>query len=123
MKEIGRTTWAIAGGRIPLESTGREPDFTSRDELCLLNTGPREARVEITIFYGDRDPVGPYRVGVGARRTRHVRINDLIDPLAVPLETDYAAVIESDVPIVVQLNRLDSRQAENAIATAMAFPA
>ena len=123
MKEIGRTTWAIAGGRIPLESTGREPDFTSRDELCLLNTGPREARVEVTIFYGDRDPVGPYRVCVGARRTRHVRINDLIDPLAVPLETDYAAVIESDVPIVVQLNRLDSRQAENAIATAMAFPA
>ncbi len=122
MKAIGRTLWAIAGGRIPLQSTGREPDFTSRDELSLLNTGGTEASVEITIFYADRDPVGPYRVTIGARRTRTVRINDLIDPEAVPLETDYAGVVESDLPIVVQFNRLDSRQAENAVTSTLAYP-
>lgn len=38
------------------------------------------------------------------------------------LETEYASVIESDVPIVVQHTRLDSRQAENALLTTMAFP-
>ncbi len=122
MREIGRTVWAIAGGRIPLHSRGREPEFTSRDELCLLNAGRSDATVEITLFYSDRDPVGPYRIGVGARRTRTVRVNDLIDPEAVPLETDYAGIVESDVPIVVQFNRLDSRQAENAIASSLAYP-
>jgi hypothetical protein len=122
MRTIGRTVWAIPGGRIPVRSQGREPEFTSRDELCLLNTGSSEANVEITIFYADRDPVGPYRICVAARRTRIVRINDLIDPEAVPLETDYAGVVESDVPIVVQFNRLDSRQAENAITSTLAYP-
>ena len=34
---------------------------------------------------------------------------------------DYASVIESDVPIVVQHTRLDSRQSENALLTTMAF--
>jgi hypothetical protein len=32
-------------------------------------------------------------------------------------------VIESDVPIVVQHTRLDSRQAENALMTTIAFAA
>lgn len=56
-----------------------------------------------------------------ARRTRHVRFNDLKDPEPVPLGTDYASVIESDVPIVVQHTRLDSRQAENALLTTIAY--
>jgi hypothetical protein len=39
----------------------------------------------------------------------------------VPRATDYASLIESDVPIVVQHTRLDSRQAENALMTTIAF--
>ncbi len=55
------------------------------------------------------------------RRTRHLRFNDLEDPEPVPRDTDYASVIESDVPLVVQHSRLDSRQSENAILTTTAF--
>ena len=40
----------------------------------------------------------------------------------VPRGTDYASVIESDRPVVVQHSRLDSRQAENALLTTIAFP-
>jgi hypothetical protein len=119
---IGRTIWAIPGGHIPLLSTGHEPEFTSRDQLCLLNTNDRDARIEITIFYRDREPVGPYPLQVPARRTRHVRLNDLIDPEAIPLDTDYGIIIESDVPIVVQFTRLDSGRMENAGMSAVAFP-
>jgi hypothetical protein len=123
MKTLGKTVWAIAGGHIPLNSTGREPEFTSRDELCLLNTSDQEANVKITIFYADKEPVGPYRLKVQARRIRHIRFNDLIDPEAIFLDTDYASVIESDIPIVAQFKRLDSSQAENSISTTMAFAA
>jgi hypothetical protein len=123
MKTIGRKIWAIPGGHIPLFSSGHEPEYTSHDQLCLLNTMDEEAQVEMTIFYTDREPVGPYHLVVPARRVRHVRFNDLIDPEALPVDTEYASVIESNIPIIVQFSRLDSSQAENAILSAMVFPA
>jgi hypothetical protein len=118
---IGRTRWAIAEGYIPGWSHGPEPQFTSHETACLLNAGDQDAHVEITIYYSDREPGGPYRVRVPARRTLHLRFNELNDPEPIPRDTDYASVIESDVPIVVQHTRLDSRQAENALLTTIAY--
>ena len=40
----------------------------------------------------------------------------------MPRDTDYASLIESDVPVVVQHTRLDSRQPELAIMTTLAYP-
>jgi hypothetical protein len=120
---IGRRRWAIAEGYIPESSHGPEPAMTSHDTVCLLNTGGVEARVAIFVIFADREPAGPYRLIVPGRRTRHVRFNDLSDPEPIPRGTDYASIIESDVPIVVQYTRLDSRQAENALLSTMAFPA
>jgi len=120
---IGRTIWAIAEGYIPAWSHGPEPEFTSHETACILNANDRDANVEITIYYSDREPVGPYRLAVPARRTRHVRFNDLKSPEPIPHGTDYASVIVSDVPIVVQHTRLDSRQSENALITTIAYPA
>jgi len=120
---MGRRRWAIAEGWIPGQSTGPEPEMTSHETACLLNTGETDANVQITIFYEDRDPAGPYRVTLPARRTLHLRFNELTDPEPVPRDTAYASVIESDVPIVVQHTRLDSRQAENALLSTMAYPA
>ncbi len=58
---------------------------------------------------------------VAARRTLHLRFNDLDDPAPIPRGTDYSSVIESDQPIVVQHTRLDSRQAEEALLTTIAY--
>lgn len=118
---IGRKRWAIAEGYIPGESHGPEPAMISHETVCILNAGDEPAQVGITLFFADRDPAGPYRLEVPARRTRHIRFNDLDDPEPVPRDTDYASVIESSVPIVVQHTRLDSRQAENALLTTIAF--
>ncbi len=86
-----------------------------------MNTSDKDANIEITIFFKDREPFGPYKFLVGARRTKHVRFNDLKDPEPIPKGTDYSSVIESDVPDVVQHTRLDSRQAENALMTTIAY--
>jgi len=118
---IGHRRWAIAEGYIPSWSNGPEPQFTSHETACLLNTSDEEAHVEITVFFSDREPAGPYTVTIPARRTKHLRFNDLKDPEPIPLDTDYASVIESDVPIVVQHTRLDSRQAENALLSTIAY--
>lgn len=119
---IGRTVWAIAEGYIPGWSNGPEPQMESHETCCILNTGNAPATVRITAYFGDRDPVGPYTVEVGARRTLHLRFNALSDPAPIPKDTPFASVIESNVPIVVQHTRLDSRQAENALMTTMAYP-
>ncbi len=118
---MGRKRWAIAEGYIPGESQGPQPQMTSHEAVCLLNVSDADAHVSITIFFSDREPVGPYLFDVGARRTLHLRFNDLSDPEPVPLGTDYSSVIESDVPIVVQHTRLDSRQPANALLSTIAY--
>lgn len=118
---VGRRTWAIAEGYIPAESHGPAPAMTSHETACLLNTGDRDANVRIMIYFSEREPSGPYRIVVPARRTLHLRFNDLKDPEPIPRETDYSSVIESDVPIVVQHTRLDSRQAQEALLSTIAY--
>ncbi len=118
---IGRKRWAIAEGYIPGWSNGPEPEFTSHETACILNASDEEAHVTITAYFADREPVGPYRLTVPARRTIHQRFNELEDPEPIPRGLTYASVIESDVPIVVQHTRLDSRQAENALLSTIAY--
>jgi len=119
---IGKRFWAIAEGYIPPASTGGgDRRFVSHVTACLLNAGDTPAQVEFTLYFSDSDPVGPYRVTVEPRRTRHVRFNDFTDPAPVPRDTDYACTIVSDVPIVVQHTRLDSRQAALALMTTVAY--
>ncbi len=121
-KAIGAREWVIADGYIPGRSHGPEPQMLSHETVCLLNTSDQDAHIEITIHYSDHEPVGPYRVTVPARRTMHLRFNDLNDPEPIPRDKDYASVIRSDVPVVAQHTRLDSRQAENALMTSIAYP-
>lgn len=118
---IGYRRWAIAEGYIPGESNGPEPAMTSHETACILNASDDDAHVQIELFFSDREPVGPYRVIVPARRTIHLRFNELEDPEPVPRNTDYASVITADVPVVVQHTRLDSRQPELALLSTIAY--
>ncbi len=65
--------------------------------------------------------MGPYRFDVAPRRSCHLRFNNFKDPEPIPPDTPFSSVIVSDVPIVVQHTRLDSRQAENALLSTIAF--
>jgi hypothetical protein len=118
---IGRRSWAIPEGYIPPANHGPAPEMVSHETACLLNSSDDDAHARITVYFSDREPAGPYRVVVPARRTRHVRFNDLRDPEPIPNGVDYASIIESDVPIVVQHTRLDSRQADEALLTTIAY--
>jgi hypothetical protein len=122
MPAIGRTQWAIAEGYIPGDSSFDDPALISHEAACILNAGDKDAHVAITLFFADRDPAGPYHVTVPARRTLHLRFNEIDDPEPVPRDTPYSSVIESDVPIVVQHTRLDSRKAEVSLLSTTAYP-
>jgi len=119
---VGATTWVIADGYIPPESTGPAPAMTSHDSVCLLNAGANDAVVEVVVYFTDREPVGPYVLHVPRRRAHHQRINDLSEPSVIPVGVDYSLVLTSSEPIVVQHTRLDSRQAANALMSTIAYP-
>ena len=119
---IGRATWAIAEGQIPSQGDDN-PATCSHETASILNAGDEDAHVEITLYFADREPIGPYQVTVPARRTLHLRFNELSDPEPVPRDTDYASVLRSTVPIVVQHTRLDSRQKELALLSTIAYSA
>jgi hypothetical protein len=118
----GNTIWVIPGGHISLYSTGREPEHTSRDELHLLNTNGQEATLHIIIYYTNREPSAPYTINIKAKTVRSIRFNDLVDPEPLMLDTDYAVLIRSDIPVIVQFTRVDTSQPELAGFTSMAFP-
>lgn len=119
--EIGKRIWAIAEGYIPPTSTGHFPEFESHETVCILNAGKVTANVEIMIYFSDKEPLGPFKEIVPAERTRHIRFNNLKDPGVIPKGKDFSSTIISDVPVVVQHTRLDSRQAENALLSTIAY--
>lgn len=121
--ELGRRVWAIPEGYIPGKSVDpNDPALISHEAACLLNPSAEDAHIKITIFFEDRDPAGPYSLVLAARRTRHLRFNDLREPETIPRDTPYASLIESDVAIIVQHTRLDSRNPNIALLSTIAFP-
>lgn len=121
MPEIGHRRWAIPEGYIPSGSVSQDHALVSHEACCLLNAGAEEADIEITLYFTDRAPVGPYKVRLGAQRTLHLRFNDLTDPAPVPRDVSYASVIDSSVPIVVQHTRLDSRHPNIALLSTVGY--
>lgn len=107
-KTKGKKSWAFGAGHIPLHSTGNEPAFTSRDQLAILNTSEKSAAIILTIFYESESPVENYKIEVAARRVRKIRLNDLIDPLPIPLDKSFGFTIESDVPVIIQHSRMNT---------------
>jgi hypothetical protein len=118
---LGKKIWAIAEGYIPAWSHGPAPEFTSHEAACILNAGDKDVHVVLTIYFADREPAGPYNLTIGARRTLHLRFNDLSDPEKIPLGTSYSSVFICDQPVIIQHTRLDSRQNENALLSTIAY--
>ncbi|MFC7403321.1 sensory rhodopsin transducer [Citricoccus sp. GCM10030269] len=120
--DAAHTHWTFPAGYIPSRSTGHEPEYTSRNVLCLLNATDRDACVRLTVFHEDRNPVDPYEVLVPRQRVRQVRVNDLIDPEAVPLGQPYGVVLASDVPVSAQLLSVDTADGHYAVTILPGFP-
>src|SRR6186713_1579483 len=70
---IGRKIWAIAEGYIPSGGISGDRKLTPHETACILNAGDEDAQITITLYFTDREPVGPYRVRVPARRTLHLQ--------------------------------------------------
>jgi hypothetical protein len=105
----------------PSQSVSPDRALVSHVTACILNAGDRDAQIAVTLYFEDRDPVGPHARAVSDCRTRHLRSNDLSDPWSVPRDTSYASVIEPFEPSIVQHTCLDSRRTHIAWLSRMAW--
>lgn len=121
MKPAGKKTWVIPGIRIPLQSTGKEPELLSQDRISVLNTGTDAVNIRLTIFQSTGEPVIFKTLEIKPEKVRKIRINDLIDPIPVELETDYSLLVEADGDIIVQFLRMDTSASNRSITGTIAF--
>jgi hypothetical protein len=114
----GAKVWLLPDGFIPGESTGAQE---SHEAICVLNTSAEQARLSISFYFEDRDPVKDVVVVVPPERTRHIR-TDRMDGFEIPRGVPYAVRVESSVPVTVQGSRMDTTQPALSLMTAMAYP-
>lgn len=114
----GARVWLVLDGFVPEESSGSQE---SHEAICVLNTSERDARLSISFYFEDRDPVKDLSVTVPAERTRHIR-TDGIEGVEMPRGAPYAVRVESDVSVIVQHSRMDTTQPALSLMTAIAYP-
>lgn len=91
MKPAGSRRWVIAEGYIPGDSSdGDDPRFQSHETACILNVSDKEAKVAITVYFADREPVGPYRLTVPVV-VQHTRLDSRQSDLALITTVAHAA--------------------------------
>ncbi len=120
MKTYGKKTWLIPDAFLGSESAN---ELITHEAVCVINTSPDEAEIRLTAIFEDRDPMDNFISYCGAGRTHHIRLDKLrsTSDEEIPLDTPYALLVESNVPIVVQYSRLDASHAELALMTTMAW--
>ncbi len=109
-------TWYIPDAYYPSSKNG---EYVSHEAVCMLNTGTEDAQVKLTLYFEDRDKMEGFSVTVPAERTIHCRMDQIknADGEGVPTDTPYAIRIESSADLTVQYTRVDTTQAQLAIAT------
>src|SRR2546425_831538 len=65
----GARTWLIPDAYLPSAGAGR---VAGHEAICILNTGDQAARVEIDVYFEERDPHLGVAVTIGPRRERHI---------------------------------------------------
>ena len=116
------------GKRIWFFPDGDRPPFGNselkgHESYVVLNPNDTEAHLKLTIYYEDKEPVRGIEMSVGAERVRCYQTHnpEHFGEHTLPLATQYALKVESDVPVIVQYGRLDPRQANLAYYTTMGF--
>ncbi len=73
---IGCRVWAIPKDSFRALATVLEPEMTSHEAACLLNTSEKEG-MTFTVYFSDREPAGPYQMIISPRWTFHLRLNEI----------------------------------------------
>ena len=117
--DMGRTQWVYPDLELP--PPGDFP-LKGHESLIVLNMNDSEATLSITLYFTDKEPLELPPAKVGARRVRCFRLDKAEEIGAkIPRETQYAMRVRSELPVVAQYGRLDTRQQNMAFYTVMGY--
>lgn len=106
---FGARTWYFPDGdRPPMVQGSPEP----HEALMILNVSDRTAQILLDVFWTDRPPTFGLPVSVEAERVVSLRAPwSEVDadgaPFDIPVRTQYALRVRSDVPVICQYGRLE----------------
>lgn len=117
----GKKVWFFPDGDRPPMG---EDLMKGHESYVVLNPNDADAHIEVTLYFEDQEPIRGIRMTVGAERVKCFQTHnpDHFGEHVLPLTTQYAAKVESDVPVIVQYGRLDPRQVNLAYYTTMGYP-
>ena len=103
----GKKVWIFPDAELPPVGVNLIPGHES---IIITNTCDEDAKIKITLFYPDKEPVS-FFTEVSARRVRCLRTNEEKDfgELTAKFEEQYAIMLESSVPVVAQYGRAEPR--------------
>ena len=117
---IGKKQWIIPDCELPPEGEGV---MKGHESVIVVNDSDTDAVIQVKLYFTDRDSYKEIEWHVGSDRVRCFRMNNPDDMCGfiVPMETQYAMKLSSNVPIVVQYGRLDNRQVNLAYYTTLGY--
>ncbi|WP_205855758.1 sensory rhodopsin transducer [Phytoactinopolyspora endophytica] len=110
----GHRVWHVPDCFLPSRSVGEHP---SHEAFCVLNVSDEEARIELTFYFADREPLYS-QVTVDARRNVHFRTDRPgMVGTHLPADVPYGCRLQSSVPVTVQYSRLDAQDGYELMTT------
>ena len=120
-EEIGAYIWVIPDAYLPPLGDEHLP---GHEATCILNLNDRPAKVKFAFYFEDKEPIISKEIIVNPERTIHLRLDRSEDLLGIKVEREvpFSIKIESDVKIVVQHSRMDTRQPNLSYMSTMGYP-
>jgi Uncharacterized protein conserved in bacteria len=120
MNNDGSLVWVFPDLEMPPEGDSL---LKGHESVIILNMNDVAANINITLYFEDKDPITDIPVVVEPNRVRCMRTNNRKDfnGTVIGREIQYAMKLTSDIPVVAQYGRLDTRQDNMAFYTVMGY--
>ncbi len=105
----GKKEWMFPDAELP--PMGDREDLYGHESIVMTNPGEKDAEVEFTLYWTDREPTEGYKVTVGAKKVLCIHITEKEGFFGMPIAVgeQYAIGLKCSEPIVAQYGRLDMR--------------
>jgi hypothetical protein len=104
----GKHVWIFPDGELPVPD--KKSALQAHEALIVLNTSDRDAKLKLSLYFTDREPVENIRQEVQAKRVKCMRLDrpEEIGGVEIPKRVQYAIRLESDVKVTATFGRLDT---------------
>ena len=116
----GKKKWFFPDGDRPPFG---DSELIGHESYIVLNPNKQAAHLSVTLYFEDKEPFHSIQMTVAAERVKCFQTHnpDHFGVHVIPVGKQYAMKIESDVPVIVQYGRLDTRQVNLAYYTTMGY--